>query len=112
LKTESTFLQIFKTAIIDIIETIVFYKFPKLSRDEIKRMFGLSELRETKVYQEGRQEGEQSLVLRQLTRRIGNVTPELTAKVQSLSLTQLETLGEALLDFSQPADLVNWLHQN
>jgi predicted transposase/invertase (TIGR01784 family) len=99
-------------AIIDIIETIVVYKFPKLSRDEIKRMFGLSELRETKVYQEGRQEGERSLVLRLLTRRIGNVTPELTAKVQTLSLTQLEALGEALLDFSQPADLVTWLDEN
>jgi predicted transposase/invertase (TIGR01784 family) len=99
-------------AIMDIIETIVVYKFPKLSRDEIKRMFGLSELRETKVYQEGRQEGEQSLVLRQLTRRIGNVTPELRTKVQSLSLTQLEALGEALLDFSEPADLITWLDKN
>jgi predicted transposase/invertase (TIGR01784 family) len=99
-------------AIMDIIETIVVYKFPKLSRDEIKRMFGLSELRETKVYQEGRQEGEQSLVLRQLTRRIGNVTPELAVKVQSLSLTQLEALGEALLDFAKPADLITWLDEN
>jgi predicted transposase/invertase (TIGR01784 family) len=99
-------------AIMDIIETIVVYKFPKLSRDEIKRMFGLSELRETKVYQEGRQEGERSLILRLLTRRIGNVTPELTAKVQTLSLTQLEALGEALLDFSQPADLITWLDEN
>ena len=99
-------------AIMDIIETIVVYKFPKLSRDEIKRMFGLSELRETKVYQEGRQEGEQSLVLRQLTRRIGTVAPELTAKVKALSLPQLEALGEALLDFSRPADLVTWLDKS
>jgi predicted transposase YdaD len=75
-------------------------------------MVGLSELRETKVYQEGRQEGKRSLVLRLLTRRIGNVTPELRTKVQSLSLTQLEALGEALLDFSQPADLLNWLDTN
>jgi predicted transposase/invertase (TIGR01784 family) len=99
-------------AIMDIIETIVVYKFPKLSRNEIKRMFSLSELRETKVYQEGRQEGEQSLVLRLLTRRIGNVTPELAVKVQSLSLTQLEALGEALLDFAEPADLITWLDEN
>jgi predicted transposase/invertase (TIGR01784 family) len=99
-------------AIMDIIETIVVYKFPKLSRDEIKRMFGLSELRETKVYQEGRQEGERSLVLRLLTCRIGNVTPELAVKVQTLSLPQLEALGEALLDFSQPADLITWLDEN
>jgi predicted transposase YdaD len=61
---------------------------------------------------EGRLDGERSLVLRQLTRRIGNVTPELTVKVQTLSLPQLEALGEALLDFSQPADLVNWLNEN
>ncbi len=84
-------------------------------------MFGLSELRETKVYQEalqeGRQEGEQSgllkgeqlIVLRQLTRRIGDVSPELRSKIQALSLPQLEALGEALLDFSAPSDLVNWL---
>jgi predicted transposase YdaD len=75
-------------------------------------MFGLSELREIKVYQEGRQEGEQSLILRQLTRRIGNVTPELTAKVQTLSLPQFEALGETLLDFSEPIDLINWLKEN
>jgi predicted transposase YdaD len=65
--------------------------------------------------QEGRQEGlqrEQALVLRQLTRRIGNVTPAKQAQVQALSLTQLEALGEALLDFSKPADLVDWLRQN
>jgi predicted transposase/invertase (TIGR01784 family) len=107
-------------AIIELIETIVVYKFPQLSRDEIRRMFGLSELRETKVYQEalqegrqeGRQEGEQSLVLRQLMRRIGNVSPELRSQVQALSLPQLEALGEALLDLSKPADSVDWLQQN
>jgi predicted transposase YdaD len=61
---------------------------------------------------EGRLDGERSLVLRLLTCRIGNVTPELAVKVQSLSLIQLEALGEALLDFSQPADLITWLDEN
>jgi predicted transposase YdaD len=60
--------------------------------------------------EEGRQEGEQSLILRQLTRRIGEVAPEIRAQVQALSLTQLEALGEALLDFSEPVDLDKWLH--
>ncbi len=60
----------------------------------------------------GRQEGEQSLILRQLTRRIGDVSPELRSQIQSLSLDQLETLGEALLDFSESTDLVNWLKEN
>jgi Domain of unknown function (DUF4351) len=58
------------------------------------------------------QTGEQNLILRQLTRRLGDVPPAIQVQVNALSLTQLEALGEALLDFSQPADLVNWLHEN
>jgi predicted transposase/invertase (TIGR01784 family) len=100
-------------AIIEIIETILIYKFPLLGREEIERMLGLGELRETKVYQEALHEGEQTgearLVLRQLMRRIGSMAPEVLVQIQSLSLPQLESLGEALLDFSQPDDLVEWL---
>jgi predicted transposase/invertase (TIGR01784 family) len=63
--------------------------------------------------QEGRQEGEQAgearLVLRQLTHRTGPLTPAMQSQVQALSLVQLESLGEALLDFSEAGDLVNWL---
>jgi predicted transposase YdaD len=60
--------------------------------------------------QEGRQEEAQALVLRLLTRRIGDVAPEMRSQVQSLSLIQLEALSESLLDFSQPDDLKNWLN--
>lgn len=49
-------------------------------------------------------------ILRQLTRRVGTITPELHSRIQSLSLPQLEDLSEALLDFSDTADLVAWLH--
>jgi flagellar biosynthesis/type III secretory pathway protein FliH len=59
--------------------------------------------------QEGRQEGELTLVLRQLPLRVGKLTPEAEAQVRALSLVQLEALGEALLDFSQPSDLRDWL---
>ena len=48
------------SAIIELIETIVVYKFPQLSREEIERMLGLTELRETKVYQEAKEEGQQA----------------------------------------------------
>jgi Domain of unknown function (DUF4351) len=62
---------------------------------------------------EGRQEGKQdqsvSLVLRLLLRQIGGLSPEAEAQVRGLTLLQLEMLGEALLDFSQPSDLENWL---
>jgi predicted transposase/invertase (TIGR01784 family) len=40
-----------------LIETIIVYKFPKKSREEIEKMFGFSELKQTKVYQEAKQEG-------------------------------------------------------
>jgi predicted transposase/invertase (TIGR01784 family) len=59
--------------------------------------------------QRGRQEEGRSLILKLLTRQVGDLSPELTAQVQSLSLAQLEALGEALLDFTQAEDLVNWL---
>jgi predicted transposase/invertase (TIGR01784 family) len=42
-----------------LIETIVLYKFPNLSREELEVMLGLSELRQTRVYQEAREEGRQ-----------------------------------------------------
>ena len=58
---------------------------------------------------EGRQEGELTVILRQLTRRIGTVEPELQERIRQLSLAQLEDLAEALLDFSDVADLTAWL---
>jgi len=43
--------------LIDLIETIIVYKLPQKSREEIEAMLGLSELKQTKVYQEAKQEG-------------------------------------------------------
>jgi predicted transposase YdaD len=65
--------------------------------------------------QEGKQEGKQeealALILRQLTRRIGEVTPQLQERLSQLSLTQLEDLAEALLDFSTEENLLGWLQR-
>jgi predicted transposase YdaD len=73
-------------------------------------------MRESVIYQEilqeGREEGRQSelrLVIRLLTRRIGTISPQLHSQIDNLSLTELEDLGEALLDFNSETDLVNWL---
>ncbi len=59
--------------------------------------------------QAGRQEERQSLILKLLTRRVGDLPPELVTQIQALSLEQLEALVEALLDFTALADLENWL---
>lgn len=101
--------------IIELIETIMVYKFPNMGREEVEKMFKLSELKQTRVYQEafeeGKQEGfenERSLIIRQLIRRVGKITSDSDAKIRNLSLSQLEELGEALLDFTQPSDLKEW----
>jgi predicted transposase/invertase (TIGR01784 family) len=59
--------------------------------------------------EQGRAVGERSLVLKLLTRKLGNLSPEVTAKVNALSLQGLEALGEALLDFTKVEDLESWL---
>ncbi len=109
--------------ILELVETVLIYKFPELSRQEIEQMLGLSELKQTRVYQEaleegleqgrqeGRQEGELAVVMRLLTRRVGAIEPEMRSQLQQLSSPQLEELAEALLDFSTKADLVSWLER-
>jgi predicted transposase/invertase (TIGR01784 family) len=46
-----------KRDLINLIETIIVYKLPKKSRKEIEAMLGLSELKQTRVYQEALEEG-------------------------------------------------------
>jgi predicted transposase YdaD len=62
--------------------------------------------------QQGVQQGESNMIIRQLTRRFGNLNSNQVKKVRSLSLPQLESLGEALLDFNNLSDLENWLMNN
>jgi predicted transposase YdaD len=71
-------------------------------------MLGI-EIKQTRVYQDAKADGEKILVLKQLDRKLGNITPETRSQVNNLSIEQLESLGEALLDFSQMSDLMAWL---
>ena len=48
-----------KRDLIKLIETIIVYKLPQKSREEIEAMLGLSDLKQTKVYQEALEEGKQ-----------------------------------------------------
>ncbi|MDJ0583376.1 DUF4351 domain-containing protein [Crocosphaera sp.] len=99
--------------LIALIETIIVYKFPQQTREEITAMFELSDLKKTRFYQEawgeGRQEEAVNIVLRQLKRRFREIPVSLTEQIQGLSVEQLESLGEDLLDFETQDDLVQWL---
>ena len=59
--------------------------------------------------QEGKEEGERSLILRLLAHKFGEISKEAQSHIEQLSLPQLETLGEALLEFSTPQELTRWL---
>ncbi len=59
--------------------------------------------------EEGSKQEARSLVLRLLTRRVGSIPEFLQTQIEALSLSQLEDLGEALLEFSRPEDLESWL---
>ncbi len=122
---------------LDLIETIVVYKLPHLSREEIQRMLHLPdvELKQTRFYQdvfaegrvegraeghvegrvEGRAEGQQqeaaALVLRLLRRRLGALSAEAESRIRALPVAELEALGEALLDWRTPAELMAWLQR-
>lgn len=60
---------------------------------------------------EGLQEEALAYTIRLLNRRLGSVSPMLQNQIQQLSKTKLESLGEAILDFSTEADLIAWLDQ-
>jgi heme oxygenase len=60
------------------------------------------------IEQGARQEA-RSLILRLLTRRVGQLPEVILAQVNELPIEQLEALGEALLDFADLSDLQAWL---
>ena len=58
---------------------------------------------------EGQESATRSLVIKQLTRKLGNLSPELLAKVNGLNLDRLEALAFDLLDFKHVGDLERWM---
>lgn len=60
----------------------------------------------------GRQRGKEELVLRQLKSLLGDISSGLEERVSTLSTTQLEELGIALLRFSSVEDLMDWLNRH
>jgi predicted transposase YdaD len=91
-----------------------------LKRDFINQVLRRDIMQQSVIYQEWReeflQEGEQigeiKLILRQLSRRIGELSPETRSQIQALSIDRLESLGEALLDFTKPDDLSDWMRSH
>ena len=87
--------------LLELIETILVYKLPQVSRKEIEAMFSLSDLKQTKVYQEaleeGRQEGELAAKLASIPRLLAlGLNFEQIAQALELEIEQVRqaTQGE------------------
>ncbi|WP_027402557.1 DUF4351 domain-containing protein [Aphanizomenon flos-aquae] len=63
------------------------------------------------IIEQGLQEGEANLVIRQLRRRLGELPESQCSQIKSFPVSQLEDLGEALLDFQGIDDLDDWLQK-
>jgi hypothetical protein len=80
-------------------------------RELIMRLEPLYQQDREKAKLEGKEEGQQDLIIRLLNRRFGEIDAALIERIRELSIEQLEGLVEALLDFSVVADLEAWLNQ-
>ena len=102
--------------------TMLIERFPTLTLEKIMEIATIpaKDLRHTRAAQqwieegrlEGEAQGEAKVTMRQLNRRCGPLSDATTARIQALPLQQLETLAEALLNFSGPTDLEAWLNGN
>jgi predicted transposase YdaD len=91
------------------------YRLELLSRTDVTEQKAIMEIVTSwteQGIQQGIQQGEVALVMRQLARRFGQISPELEEQIHRLSTDQLEALGEALLDFSDVRDLQTWLENH
>ena len=97
--------EIQQQQVLQIIETILIYKFPRMNREEIEAMFGLSELKQTRFYQEAKEEGkeegiEQGIELGERKAKLDAVpglialglTREQIAQVLNLSLAEISQI--------------------
>ncbi len=92
----------------------------RFDRNLINQLFREEIMQESVIYQDiiligeqiGKKQEALQYTMRLLNRRISNLNSEIQQRVNALSTTQLEDLGEALLDFSNQNDLTTWLDNN
>ena len=96
------------SVLLDLVETILVYKLPTMSREEVRRMLELHDvdLKQTRFYQEvfaegrteGWTEGEARLLRKLLIRRFGPLPGWAAAKLAGAEPAQLEVWGERVLE--------------
>ena len=81
--------------LLQLIETIIVYKFPRMSREEIQAMFSLSELKQTRFYQEAFSEGKQEATLNAVRQFLAlGLSLEQIAQGLSLSVEEVRQVAQ------------------
>ncbi|NJM59472.1 MAG: Rpn family recombination-promoting nuclease/putative transposase [Oscillatoriales cyanobacterium RU_3_3] len=62
--------------------------------------------------QQGIKQGKVGLIVRQLIRLVGEISPDIQMRIDELNLDELENLGEAMFDFTSISDLLTWLQEH
>ncbi|MBI3650424.1 MAG: Rpn family recombination-promoting nuclease/putative transposase [Acidobacteria bacterium] len=95
----------------------------RFDNEMVRNIFQEGLMRESSVYQailkegeqqgfkKGQLEGERDLVARQLAQQVGKLSARVKQQIETLSRTQIEALGTALLNFKTKADLREWLNR-
>ncbi len=72
-------------------------------------------LQESVIYQKIINQGEKieaiALVKRLIKKRFGDLTENMQSQIETLTIEQLESLGESLFDFNFVEDISLWLNQ-
>jgi predicted transposase/invertase (TIGR01784 family) len=90
------------SAIVELIETICVYKFPDLSREQIEAMLGTTNLKQTKVYQEAKQEGALETKQESVSRFLAmGLTLQQVARGLDLPIEEVEQIVKQAQDQSQ-----------
>ncbi|NJL62319.1 MAG: Rpn family recombination-promoting nuclease/putative transposase [Methylacidiphilales bacterium] len=84
----------------------------RFEKDLIRQLLSEDIMQESVIYQDILQKGEERTIIRQLNRRFGEINSSLIDRIKLLPIEKLDTLAEALLDFSAVSDLISWFEQN
>jgi Domain of unknown function (DUF4351) len=60
----------------------------------------------------GMERGKSELIVRNIRRLIGEISPDIQTQICELNLENLDNLADAMFDFESVSDLVTWLQQH
>ena len=95
----------------------------KYDKEVVRRLFSEGIMRESVIHQEifqagevqgearGEAQGERRMVVRILSRKLGDLSPFFISQLNELSLGKIEALGDAMVDFMSIEDLTQWLEK-